>query len=475
MRIISLAALVTLGLAACGEPTIPTDATPQLEAVNGARQPVVDPGQLAGWSGVGFGAAQGGSMLLVTTAGGTTALTPLEWSDVGIVAQLPADLMSGPTWVVTATDTLGPLPLLVRPPVAFTPGARAWAEGAALPEARAALAAAGLAFPGGEGIQALAVLFGGLRGDGTLSDTTHLGNVDQDGRVVAWTSAPDTVVPPARRDHAMAAADPTNSRINRTSAAGEPEGVAYLIGGHGPAGLVLSAVHGLAVSPTGAYGLWSALTPLPGARAGAAAVVAYGHLIVLGGYGPDSLALRRVSVAAITADGTLNGWFEGPPLPEGVAYAAAAVSGQTLFLVGGERGLINPAGVTDTAALTGTVLSIRLSPRTGSFQDSAWTAAAALLHPRSRHGAWVLDDALVASGGVYAGVPGAGESEFALISAEGALGTFAELPPPTMAELAGAPAWNVGLPVLMSRDGARRATHLGGATPAGPSARAWSQ
>jgi hypothetical protein len=475
MRLATLAALAALGLPACDDPTVPTGADPELQAVNGARQPVVDSGQVTGWAGVGFGAEPGSNVLLVTTAAGLTPLAPSQWSDLGILARLPPDIASGPTYVVTAADTLGPIPLLVRPPVSFTPGARVWAEGAALPEPLAGLAGAGLAYPGSAGIDALAVLFGGLRTDGTISSTTYIGQVDQDGRIVAWAAAPDTVVPPARHDHAMAAADPTNSRIDRRNGVGDAEGVAYLIGGRDAANSILPSVHGLAVSASGAYGLWSALTPLPGARAGAAAIVVFGNLIVMGGYGPDSLASRRVSVASIAADGTLNGWFEGPALPEGRAYAAAAVSGQTLFLVGGELGLVDPAGVTDTAAVTGTVFAIRLSPRTGSFQDSAWTTAGTLLHPRSRHGAWVLDDALVAAGGVYAGMPGAGESEYAPVTTDGALGTFAESPPPTMAELAGAPAWSTGLPTLMTRVGTRRATPLGGATPAGPSSRIWSQ
>lgn len=475
MRCAALATLAALGLPACGEPTIPTGVVPTLLSVNGARQPVVDSGQVAGWAGVGFGAVQGSSILLVNTAGGLTPLTPIEWSDVAILARLPTDIASGPTLIVTGADTLGPLFLLVRPPASYAPGARAWFEGTALPEPLAATAAAGVAYPGSDGIAALTVLFGGARGDGTISNTTHIGQMDQNGGITAWAAAPDTVVPPERHDHAMAAADPANSRIDRQNAAGEVEGVVYLIGGRDADNSVLPSVHGLAVSLSGAYGLWSVLTPLPGARAGTAAIVAFGNLIVLGGYGPDSLASRLVSVASIAADGTLNGWFAGPPLPEGRAYAAAAVSGQTLFLVGGELGVIDPAGVADTLSLTGTVFAIRLSPRTGSFLDSAWTTAGALLHPRSRHGAWVVDDALLVSGGQYAGLPGAGESEYATVAAGGVLGSFVELPPPTIAELAGAPAWSFGVPMLMTREGAWRATVLGGATPAGPAARIWSQ
>jgi hypothetical protein len=463
------------GLLACGDPAVPTTADPGLTTVNGARHPVVSPGELAGWSGFGFGAEQGTGVLLVTTAAGLTATPVIEWSDVGILARLPGDLVSGPTWVVSAGDSLGPVPLTVRPAAVFTPGVRVWAEAAALPEARAAAGAAALLYPGDAGVTAVAVLFGGARADSALSDATHLGQVDQNGRITSWAAAPDTVIPASRRDHAMAGGDPSNSRITRLNGGGEAEAVAYLIGGRDAGGGVLATVHGLAVSATGGYGLWSPLTPLPGARAGATAIVAFGNLIVIGGYGPDSLALPDVSVAAIADDGTLNGWFDGPRLPEGLAYASVALQGQTLYLTGGERGLIAPGGVADTAALTGTVVMIRLSPRSGSFLDSAWTAAPSLIHPRSRHAAFVLDDALVVTGGVYAGVPGAGESEFAPVAADGTLGAFAELPPPTIATLAGTPVWSAATPRLMARDGTWRASLLGGATTAGAGARTWTQ
>jgi hypothetical protein len=274
----------------------------------------------------------------------------------------------------------------------------------------------------------------------------------------------------------MVGADPTNSRIDRQTEAGAEESVAYSIGGRDAAGAVLADVEGIAISAAGGYGLWSRLTPLPGARAGATALVAFGNVIVIGGYGPGSRALPDVSLAAITSDGTLNGWFDGPPLPEGRAFAAAALVGRTLFVTGGERDSITPAAVSDTAGLTGTVFAIRLSPQTGAFLDSVWTTVATpLLHPRSRHAAMALDDALVVTGGVYAGMPGTGESEFSVIAPEGTPGPFAETPPPTLATLAGAPAWSFAAPRLLARDGTWRATVLGGATTAGPTARTWTQ
>jgi hypothetical protein len=253
------------------------------------------------------------------------------------------------------------------------------------------------------------------------------------------------------------------------------DGVAYVIGGRDAAGTVLASVLGIAVNSTGAYGLWSELTPLPGSRAGATAIVAFGRVIVIGGYGPDSASLRDVSVASVSRDGVLNGWFAGPPLPEARAFASVAFAGRTLFVSGGRRGVIDPAADADTANLTNTVYAIRLSPVTGSFIDSVWTPVATLLHPRARHASFALDDAILVSGGLYPGMPGSGESEFATVAPDGALGPFTEAPGPTLASLAGTPLWSFGMPRLAAADGTWRATVVGGATPAGTSARTWTQ
>lgn len=472
MRSPSLAAvpvLVASAALACGDAAAPIGGLPALRAVNGAVHPRVQPGEVAGWSGFGFGASQGEGAVLVTTAGGLVAAEVIDWSDGGITARLPDDVVSGATWVVAGPDTLGPLALLVQAPTPFDPASRQWSEGPALPESRTGAAAAALHYPVETGLSARVVLFGGRRTDGTLSDATHLATADAEGRITAWTAAPDTVVPSGRVDHALAAADRTNAPL-------EIEGVAYLIGGRDPTDALLSSVQGLAVGAGGEYGLWTPLTSLPGVRAGAAAIVAFGNLFVVGGFGADSLASRDVRYTAVNPDGTLTGWFTGPSLPEGLAYAALAVAGQTLYVVGGQRGAVDPAGVGDTASLGGAVYAIPLSRTTGFFQDSMWVATpSALLHPRARHAAFALDGALVVVGGVYAGMPGAGESEFAPLDADGSVQAFQELPAPTLAALAGAPAWAFAAPRLRSRTGNARATVLGGATAAGPTNRTWTQ
>ncbi len=466
---LALSAALALGAAACGGSTAPTVAEPILESVNRAHLPIVAPGDTAAWVGFGFGAVQGDGAILVTTASGLATATVLSWDDGAAHAVLPADLVTGPTYVVTDRDTLGPLDLFVRDRAPYTAAARPWVEGPTLPLPLTDLQVAALRFVSGGTLGGLLLAYGGARTDGRLSDSTFLGTVDAEGRVLSWRAAPDTIVPAPRRHHAVVGADRTNAPLSL-------EGVAYVVGGVDSTRRLLPDVLGIALTAQGSYGLWTSLTPLPGARAGVAAVLAYGTVYVIGGVGLDSLASRMVSVARIRTDGTLNGWFAGPRLPEGRAFAAAVVAGTTLYVIGGERGLVRLDSTADTMALSASVYAIPLSRQTGAFADSVWTELGVVLtHPRARHGAFALDDALVVTGGVYAGMPSTGETEFALVGPDGSVSTFQELPQTTIASVIGGPPWSFGAPTSPTASGGSRGLVVGGRTPAGPTARTWSQ
>jgi hypothetical protein len=455
-------------LVACGGTASPIITEPILLAVNGATTPAVFAGDTAFWSGVGFGQDSAGTVL-VTGSSGLLEAEVVEWTDDAVTAVLPADSRTGSTYVVTTHDTLGPLALFVRPRTTFLPGTRSWTEGAALPTGLAGTGAAALLFPTGGEIHALVVLAGGQRADGTLNDSTYLGLVSPTGLISEWRGAPDSITPRGRRLHALLGVHRMNSGIDL-------DGVAYEIGGLDSTGAVLTDVLGIGISTSGAYGLWTPLTVLPTPRAGAAATAALGNLYLIGGFGADSLASRSVLTARVLSTGGLSGWFPGPPLPEGLAFAAAAVAGGTLYVLGGERGLIDPDSIADSTALTSSVLAMRLSPPTGAFLDSVWTVLpVTLLQPRSRHTAFVLDDAVVVSGGIYLGMAPSGESEYATPDSSGTLGPFQPLPPPSVADLTGHPVWLSAGPPLWDASGVEHATLVGGAVPGGVSLRVWSR
>jgi hypothetical protein len=454
--------------AACGGST-DTTADAALYAVNGARYAAVMAGDTATWLGLGFGEEQGAGAVLVTTGSGLAPIEVVAWRDVEVRAVLPEEVASGITYVVTEADTLGPLDLFVRTRAPYDPAAHAWVTDATLPVAVAGAAAAALRFPQAGGVGTLVMLHGGRRADLSLSRTTYLGLVGANGRITEWREATDTLAPPARWLHAGAGADRTTTVLQ------DIEAVAYVLGGIDSAGRVLADALGIGVTSEGAYGLWTGLAPLPNRRAGAAATAAFSKVYVVGGFGSDSVASRTVTYATVLPSGTLNGWFQGPGLPEGRAFASVAVVGSTLFVLGGERGLVDPSGVADSTQLTATVYAIRLSPLSGAFRDTTWTELpTTLLHPRSRGSAFVVDDALVVTGGVYVGMPSTGETEFAFLTS-GLPGGFQESAGDLLASLAGGPVWLASAPVPWTATGAARATLVGGFVAGTPGAQGWSR
>ncbi len=466
IRILALAvAVATLG---CRDSAAPVSIPARFTAVNGAVHAALLPQATFVSTGSGFGADQGAGAVLVSTGQGLAPAEVLSWSDGAIRARLPQGAASGPVSLLVRGDTLGPLDLFIREADTFDPTTRSWTAGAALPRELWGAAATALRYPSGGTVASIVVLNGGVDAEGVVQDSTFLGAIDASGALTSWTPAPDSVVPAARYLHALAGVD-------RTNAALEVESVAYMVGGIDTTGQILSDVFGIGITAAGEYGFWTRLTPLPVARAGAGAIAAFGNLMVIGGFGADSLALTNVHAAIVNPNGTINGWFDGPDLPEGRAFAATVVDGDRLYVVGGETGLVSP-NATDTAGVDvrSSVFVMRLSERTGFFADTAWTELTPLLQPRSRHAAFVLGNALVVSGGIYAGRPSQGESEFALIGADGTIGLFAATGQVTVAELGGGALDGAAAPAAWDQRGRGLAVLIGGRDVAGiPRAAVW--
>jgi hypothetical protein len=454
-------------LAACGGGTTDSVETAELFAVNGARYPAVFAADTVIWAGFGFGAVQGN--VYVRAAGAPATVTVLSWTDGQIHGVLPAEVEAGPTYVVTSQDSLGPLDLFILPRTSYDPVPHAWAADAPMPLAVTQSAAAGLRFAAGATITTRIVLTGGRLPDGRLNRSTYLAAVASDGRISSWQEAPDSVIPAGRRLHATAGADRTTAVLQ------DVESVAYVIGGVDSLGRVLADALGIGISAEGAYGLWTPMAPLLDRRAGIATAVAFGKLYAIGGFRPDSLAAREVFYTTILPNGTLNGWFVGPPLPEGRAFAAAAVAGSTLYVLGGERGTILPDSLADSTQLAATVFAIPISPLSGAFRDSVWTELpVALLHARSRLSAAVVNDALVVTGGLYLGMPSSGETEYATITS-GQISPFQEFPGVTLASVAGGPVLGAAVPLVWSAEGIVRLTVIGGTVGGTVGVQVWSQ
>jgi len=454
-------------LAACGGGSTDAVTTAELFAVNGARHPAVFAADTVIWAGFGFGPEQGN--VYVRAAGAPVTAVILSWADGQIRAVLPPDVEAGPTYVESAADSLGPLDLFILPRTSYDPAPHAWAADAPLPFAVTQSAAAGVRFAAGATMTTRIVLTGGRLADGRLNRSTYLATVAPDGRITGWQDAPDSIVPAGRRLHAMAGADRTTAVLQ------DVESVAYVIGGVDSAGRVLADALGIGVSAEGAYSLWTPMAPLLDRRAGIATAVAFGTLYAIGGFRSDSLAAREVYYTTILPNGTLNGWFVGPSLPEGRAFAAATVAGSTLYVLGGERGAVLPDSLADSTQLAATVYAIPISPLSGAFRDSVWTELpVTLLHARSRLSAAVVDDALVVIGGIYVGMPSTGETEYATI-ANGELRAFQDFPGATLASVARGPVLGAATPATWTTEGIVRTTVIGGTVGGTPVAQVWSQ
>ena len=448
-----------------GGTTTTTPTTVGLRAVNGASFAAVYAGDTTTWAGFGFGAKQGDGAVLARGPDGDAPLEVVSWTNGSIRAVLPSTTVTGPTWVRGPQgDSLGTLDLFIRQRVTFDPAAHDWAETASLPVELADVGAAGVRFPSTSGVTSLVLLFGGRLADGSLSHDTYIGVASQEGQITDWRTAPDTIVPAGRRFQAMTGAD-------RTTAVLDIQSVAFMAGGIDSTGQPIADVDGIGLDAGGAYTFWTSLVSLPKSTAGAAAITAFGNIYVIGGFGADSVAATQVLYTTIRPEGTLNGWLVGPPLPEGRAFAAVTLVGSTLFVVGGQRGLIAPDSMADSTQLAGTVYTIPLSPLTGAFGDTAWSALPdSLLHPRARHAAFVVGDALVVTGGVYTGAQSSGETEFASI-VDGGVGAFAEW---SGTALPAGPVWGAAAPVVWDAGGVSHITLIGGWLDGAPTAKTWT-
>ena len=452
-------------LSACGDSTGTAGLEPVLNAINGATEPIVVPGARAVLEGQGFGGEQGESVVLFTGANGPLEATIDEWTEFVIATRVPDGAASGPVRVVARGDTLAAVSVVVRSRHSFTPQQLEWKQGSPLPEPLFGLQATALAYPVSGSIRSLVLVTGGADSGSPPTRQSLIGAVDVTGRITSWTPA-DSVIPAPRTHHAAAAVTRASARLGTTEQGVLLEGVSYLIGGIDQSGRIVADVFGLGISSEGVQGAWTGLTPLPRALAGAIGVAGLGNLFAIGGFGTDSIAARDVFYAVIDSTGLLNGWFAGPPLPEGRAFAAATIQDDMLYLTGGETGLIDPAGAGDVLANSrASVFAIRLSARSGFFADSTWSELPVSLgRVRTRHAAFAFDSGLLITGGRYPGAPSPGETEFAAFELNGVLAPFSDVAVSTIFDLGGGAISEAASTLVVDSDGQPHPTIIGGRT-----------
>lgn len=196
------------------------------------------------------------------------------------------------------------------------------------------------------------------------------------------------------------------------------KGHLFVIGGNSPEIYVQRQVYSAPIQDDGLLGHWVAVTPLPQALLGHAAVVANDHLFVLGGYNTNGIQ-RTVFSAPIKDDGTLGSWATQPLLPEPLIYHAAVSTHGYIYVLGGDTS-------DDPLVVSATIYRARVNAD-GTL--SAWeTMPRSLPKPSQWHAGVVACDQLYILGGADAT-----RERNAVVRAElrpdGSLGEWSDAPP----------------------------------------------
>lgn len=117
----------------------------------------------------------------------------------------------------------------------------------------------------------------------------------------------------------------------------------YVVGGQNGTPSVLSTVYWSTIS-NGQISSWNTGPPLPVALKGAFVTIIGNYLVVVGGYPTVSITSASTALyyAVINADGSLNPWQSGPPMPYGVGNQNSGYlvwNAEGLTVIGGYNGV----------------------------------------------------------------------------------------------------------------------------------------
>lgn len=190
---------------------------------------------------------------------------------------------------------------------------------------------------------------------------------------------------------------PLPSMRTRMAAAAGSKAV-YLLGGQSARAANPDAlVYVAKFDDQGGIASFESSAPLPQARSQASAVVVGSRLYVVGGLfdGNDkSCAKDTVIFAPINDDGSLGAFSSTTSLPRPPSGAAVAVSGSTIYIVGGTSGFGDTVG----GYSVGSVLSATVGD---DGHLSQWKRVGFLKDDRYGHAAAVLDSRLFVAGGTF--------------------------------------------------------------------------
>ena len=458
-------------LVGCGETAgPPAPASPGIEYVDGALEPVLAAGQATVIEGFGFGVGSGagGGVAFAKSGGGTAAALVAAWSDLAIRVSVPDDAVSGTLAVTTATGLRLTATVHVLPRVSYSPDTLTWKPRAAFPTAPIGVGVAAAELPAGGVIATTLYAVGGAEqlGPRLVPDSgVYLARAQPGGAIGSWTRQRDhsdparsRVLPAPRAFAAVIAATRYNSRFAGSAL--------YVIGGTDSSGRAQASVLAADVTADSVSSRFAPIEPLPAPVAGAIAVVKRGRIYVIGGTDSIGRPQRTVFVGRIGLDGHIDGWYEQPLLTTPRAYGGAVVLDDRLVAFGGIADSVPPGGGLDPA--TTRLASSDTAPLSlvSGFFAGPWAAGAALLPTgRSQFATLDVGDVVLLVGGMYPGASTNGAETLAAAAVSDSLGAFAG--PVGANTIAGPPndgGTLVGPTGITWRetDGSRRAIVIGG-------------
>src|SRR5229473_1965525 len=139
------------------------------------------------------------------------------------------------------------------------------------------------------------------------------------------------------------------------------------------------SVFGAAIAPGGVTGTYQYLQPLPAPLAGAIAVVHRGRIYVMGGTDATGRPQQAVYVGRIGVDGRIDGWYAEPPLPAARAYGGGVVLEQRIVAFGGITDSVPPGGGLDSTPARLATSDAAPISPASGFLTAGWNGAGVLL------------------------------------------------------------------------------------------------
>lgn len=356
-----------------------------------------------------------------------------NWANTLINGTVPNGLTPGTFYKVTVSTNRGTsnsVNFLIVPSVTFNPSTITWSQTSALPQGQQG-------FP-----TVIAPVFanfvsaptnyiytlGGNTSSGTLGNKTlnltsvNLNKLDNSTGALSdanWTST--TPLPGNRGFAAGVLANGFNSQVSGN-------GTIYVLGGLDGTGTATSTVFFASVSSDGTIpsagtaGTWATTTPLPQPLFAAEAMIFHGRIYVSGGNNAAGASIANVYFTQINSDGTLGNWQTLTNIPAPLAYHQMVAVGRFLYLLGGESVAVDPVTNSLNTPLD-TIFFSQINLQDGTL--SAWSInPSGMGSARDKFTAVVAGNALIATGGLYAGTPGSSESRIGTFNADGPLSTF---------------------------------------------------